>query len=755
MKFSLKGRKGAKQSEKPEATATGSDSAEPAASTSPAPGESATSVEAASVSGQALRLMLPGLLVLFLALMGGTLFLVDEQTGNDVEFLILFDEQQVLSQQIARDMAQVQNAEEHTYALLRKGVQRYDGILKIMQAGNPAIGLPALPPEVRGPLQSMEKSWQTIRTGVTETLGHEQRLLSLNTQLGEFRGELAGIVQLSNQMANNLVSTGADRAQIQHSGHINTLFERIAGSLHTVAMVREGLVATVDGFGRENVLVGDMINALVVGDPSMGVAAVPDANTRQMLEKLARRFRGQTDNVGKIIETAVELFNIPEINHTILHDSDALLASIQKLHGAYENWAEHRWVSAVLAMVFGGLALLCLIALGIQMTRDATARAQEARQREEEARKGEEATREVTRRSENAILTLLDEIAALADGDLTTHATVTEEITGTIADAMNYAVETMRDLVTNINKTAVEVAHAAEFTRGTAIELSSASVKQAEEIAVTTKTIQSMATSAERVSNTAIQSSEVAKKSVAIANKGGQAVRDTIQGMDNIRENIQDTSKRIKRLGESSQEIGDIIGLIDDIADQTNILALNAAIQASTAGEAGRGFAVVADEVQRLAERAGQATKQIEALVKTIQSDTNEAVSSMERSTEGVVSVAQQAEGAGSSLKNIESVSQHLAALIQKMSEASQEQSDQATSVAQTMSGIQEVTDNTRKGTAETAKSVGSLADLVDSLRKSVAGFRLPSTGEDTVIGIPTSIPTPAENGKDGQAQLG
>jgi len=745
MKFSLKGRKGADQSEKPETTTAGDESA----------------VKTASVSGQAMRLMLPGLLVVFLALMAGTLFLVGEQTANDVEYVTLFDEQQVLSQQIARDMGQVQNAEAHTYQQLRTAVARYDALVKLFhegggfQEGGASAGLPKLTSAVAGPLKDMEASWQTIRSGVLETVAHEQRLIALNATLGEYRGALGGMMQTSNQLADNLVATGADRAQIQHSGHINTLFERIQGSLHTVAMVREGLVATVDGFGRENVLVGDMLNGLVVGDPSLGVTAVQDEDTRQILEELGRLYRGQTGTVGTIVESAVQLFNIPEINHTIFHDSDALLASVQKLRDAYVNWTEGRLISGTLAAVFGALALVCLVALGLQLNRDATARAEEARQREQEARHAEEQTREVTRRNEEAILTLLDEIAALADGDLTTHATVTEEITGAIADAMNYAVETMRDLVTNINKTAAEVAQAAEFTRGTATDLSAASVKQAEEIAVTTETIQSMADSAEKVSKTATQSSDVAQKSVAIANKGGQAVRETIEGMDNIRENIQDTSKRIKRLGESSQEIGDIVGLIDDIADQTNILALNAAIQASTAGEAGRGFAVVADEVQRLAERAGQATKQIEALVKTIQSDTNEAVSSMERSTEGVVAVAQQAEGAGSSLQNIESVSEHLAALIQRMSEASQEQSEQATTVAQTMSGIREVTDSTRKGTEEAAESVGSLSELVNSLRKSVAGFRLPSTGEGTVIGMPTTIPMPAESDADGQAHHG
>jgi len=231
----------------------------------------------------------------------------------------------------------------------------------------------------------------------------------------------------------------------------------------------------------------------------------------------------------------------------------------------------------------------------------------------------------------------------------------------------------------------------------------------------------------DQMSNDATESAEVAQRSVEIASNGAETVRRTIQGMDSIREQIQETSKRIKRLGESSQEIGDIVELIDDIADQTNILALNAAMQAAMAGEAGRGFAVVADEVQRLAERSGNATKQIEALVKTIQSDTNEAVNSMEASTSGVVSGANLAEEAGEALSEIESVSKYIADLTQKISGSAQQQSAAATGVNDTMVVIQQITTQTSDGTNRTAASIGNLAELATDLQKSVAGFRLPA----------------------------
>ncbi len=338
-----------------------------------------------------------------------------------------------------------------------------------------------------------------------------------------------------------------------------------------------------------------------------------------------------------------------------------------------------------------------------------------------------EAMEEQNRHNQDAILQLLDEMGDLADGDLTVTATVTEDITGAIADSINYTIDALRDLVENINTTTVHVASAAQETQATAIHLTEASAHQTQQITEVSQAISEMANSIEQVSQNASQSAEVAQQSVQYATQGAEAVNNAISGMDTIREHIQETSKRIKRLGESSQEIGDIVELINDIAEQTNILSLNAAIQATMAGEAGRGFAVVADEVQRLAERSSNATKQIEALVRTIQSDTNEAVASMEKSTAGVVSGAQLAQEAGVSLEKIEAVSHQLAELINNISDAAKQQAEAAITTADNMNVIQEIAMQTSTGTNESAESIGRLLDLTDELRKSVSGFKLPS----------------------------
>ncbi len=329
-------------------------------------------------------------------------------------------------------------------------------------------------------------------------------------------------------------------------------------------------------------------------------------------------------------------------------------------------------------------------------------------------------------RNQAAILQLLDEIADLAEGDLRIHASVTENFTGAIADSINFAIDQMRILVSNINNLSLQVSKAASETQSTASNLASAAENQAREIGAASQAINEMAISIDQVSSNAAESAAVAERAVEIANKGAEVVQDTIHGMDTIRGQIQETSKRIKRLGESSQEIGDIVSLINDIADQTNILSLNAAIQASMAGDAGRGFAVVADEVQRLAERSSAATKQIAALVKTIQTDTNEAVISMEQTTSEVVGGAKRAQDAGVALEEIENVSTNLAELIQAISNAARQQAASAGHVSNTMNVIQEITAQTVHGSEQTAASIGNLAGIASEMQTSVEGFKLP-----------------------------
>jgi twitching motility protein PilJ len=398
------------------------------------------------------------------------------------------------------------------------------------------------------------------------------------------------------------------------------------------------------------------------------------------------------------------------------------------------------WIPIALAV---GVALvLAILFVGIKRLRETVDR----------HRLAMDTQRKENERNQQAILRLLDELSSLADGDLTVQATVTEDITGAIADSINYAVDALRGLVTTINQSAIHLDSAAGKTTALSQHLAKASGAQSKQIASATESAGTMAGATEEVSGNAERAADVARHSVEVAHKGGDAVRRTIDGMNTIRETIQETSKRIKRLGESSQEIGNIVELINDIAEQTNILALNASIQASMAGEAGRGFAVVADEVQRLAERAANATKQIEVLVRTIQTDTNEAVVSMERSTTDVVGGALLAENAGAALEEIEQVSNQIASLVQNISQSSRQQTSGAQNIARNMQVLKEISAQTAESTSATSAAIQKLAELSSGLRKAAAGFRLPGTTTEPVLGSATgTFKRPPIESKDGK----
>lgn len=448
------------------------------------------------------------------------------------------------------------------------------------------------------------------------------------------------------------------------------------------------------------------------GDPELGLRAVTDAQAQNSLAGLQATSAAIHDHVKDVLERSNQIEMLAQARAQLSVLANRLSPEEVMASGAFVGGggdAQRNILAGIIGLV------MCLILFMIWNS-----------YRSSDMRKSVVLQAEQSERNQAAIIRLLDELGSLADGDLTVKATVTEDITGAIADSINYAIEALRDLVVTLNESAIMVDGAAKQADGTAQQLVEASHAQSMQIEAASQAIASLIESGEEISGNAERSSDVARHSVDVAHKGGDAVRRTIAGMNTIRETIQDTAKRIKRLGESSQEIGDIVELINDIADQTNILALNASIQASMAGDAGRGFAVVADEVQRLAERSANATKQIEVLVRTIQSDTNEAVVSMERSTTDVVGGALLAENAGAALEEIEQVSNQIASLVQNISESAREQVGSAATVTRNVDRLKEINSQTAASTSATTESIRKLAELAAQLRESVSGFRLP-----------------------------
>jgi twitching motility protein PilJ len=356
---------------------------------------------------------------------------------------------------------------------------------------------------------------------------------------------------------------------------------------------------------------------------------------------------------------------------------------------------------------------------------DQTGRSRLADAQRFEAERQEQEAKRVNDANQAAILRLMNELQSVAEGDLTQQATVTEDITGAIADSVNYTVEELRSLVSQVQSTVARVTETTSQVEQTSTELLAASTEQLREIRDTGESVLQMAGRINDVSAQAQETAAVARQSLQAAETGRTAVNDTIGGMNSIRDQIQETSKRIKRLGESSQEIGEITELISDITEQTNVLALNAAIQAASAGEAGRGFSVVAEEVQRLAERSGDATRQIAAIVRTIQTDTQDAVAAMERSTQGVVEGARLSDAAGAALAEIDRVTRELSELIARISAEALKEAQSANVVAANIQHIFAVTEQTSEGTRSTSQMVRELSRTAEELKASVARFKI------------------------------
>lgn len=646
--------------------------------------------------------------------------MVNTQDGYDKEYLGLLGEQQVLSQRISKFAGQANRGLPVTFDALTKHRDEFASKLKLLQAGNPESGMPPSADDaVQGKLTTLVKNWDKYNSNTAVIIEARSVVVALREIVRLINENSAQLLAQTDEVATLMAQKGATPDQVYIASRQLMLSQRIINNVNRVLEGGEGAVTAADRFGRDAALYGRVLNGLLEGDKSLNIRAVDDDDVLAKVEEVSDLFDMLGQQVSGILERSPEMFLVSEAVQNVLDESDSLLDTIEALDVAYKESMNTRVVSSTIGNGFALLTVVMLFLLGLRLKRDGDRRLSETESQRQ-------ATEEQNRRSQQAIMRLLDEMGDLADGDLTVNATVTEDITGAIADSMNFTIDALRNLVAAINATASQVTSAAEKTQATAVHLAEASNHQAQQIASASTAVNEMAISIEGVSKNADQLAEESQRSVDIAKKGAAAVQKTINGMDIIREQIQETSKRIKRLGESSQEIGDIVELINDIAEQTNILALNAAIQAAMAGEAGRGFAVVADEVTRLAERSSDATKQIEALVKTIQTDTNEAIISMEQSTSGVVAGAKIAEDAGAALSEIESVSSHLAELVQSITSATRQQANAASNISDTMNVIQEITTQTSEGTNQTAKSIGNLSELASELKRSVSGFKLP-----------------------------
>lgn len=559
-------------------------------------------------------------------------------------------------------------------------------------------------------LKNVVSIWTKVSQDVDLIKAQQNKIVELNKTNSLIATLMPSIQTEYNLLAEDMVNANMPSSQVIVVKNQAFIAERIYRSIGAIVSGRGDTQKTTDEFKQDIETFGNYLNAQLKGNSQLNVSRFQNEEMLETLTAIQSEYNQIVKSASNsILNNSVQIVQVGQASNEISTQSDQLLEGLNALSSS-SSWK---------MIVPGLLLLIALSTLIYSVIKLLTFK-----------RKSDQIRvlklEEENVRNQNAIFRLLDEIGDLAEGDLTAYATVSEDFTGAIADSINIAIDQLKDLVSRINDASREVAQYTQNTQRITNQLAESSKFQAQEISGASAAINEIAYAIDHVSSNAAESAEVAQRSVQIASNGAEVVNRSIEGMDTIREQIQETSKRIKRLGESTQEIGDFVSLINDIADQTNILALNAAIQASMAGEAGRGFAVVADEVQRLAERSASATKQIETLVKTIQSDTNEAVISMEQTTSEVVRGANLAKDAGVALDEIQFVSNSLEKLIANISESSKLQSASAGQIANTMNVVQQFTTQNTSAAFDTARSVSELSKMADSLRDSVTNFKLP-----------------------------
>ncbi|WKB52043.1 methyl-accepting chemotaxis protein [Eleftheria terrae] len=629
------------------------------------------------------------------------------------------------SQRLAKSVSQALIGSPQAFPEVKESTSVLARDVRGLKNGDPGSGLAAASSEVQTTLEPLVLLVDRAEKNANTVLSQQQILTQVGQALRAINRQSSDLLEIAETVASLKLQQNASPAEISAAGQLVMLTQRIGKSANEFLTMEGVSPEAVFLLGKDLNSFREIAQGLSEGSPELRLPGTRDEQTKERLDALLQLYEQTRTQAGAILGNLQGLVSAREAQAAIIADSEPLRKGLETVQERLSGEAGFGTQNVAFLVISVALALLGIGGLAYVYLQDQRQRTIFAEQQRQEAERQEQEAKRVNDANQAAILRLMNELQTVAEGDLTQQATVTEDITGAIADSVNYTVEELRSLVSQVQGTVSRVTETTQQVEATSTELLAASTEQLREIRDTGESVLQMASRINEVSAQAQQSAQVARQSLEAAESGLAAVQNTIGGMNAIRDQIQETSKRIKRLGESSQEIGEITELISDITEQTNVLALNAAIQAASAGEAGRGFSVVAEEVQRLAERSADATRQIAALVKTIQTDTQDAVGAMERSTQGVVEGARLSDAAGTALGEIDKVSRQLAELIEQISAQASREAESANVVAGNIQHIFAVTEQTGEGTRSTAQLVRELSKSAEELKQSVSRFKI------------------------------
>ena len=667
-------------------------------------------------------------LLLFIVLMIGSFSYSYSQTALDNKRITLIADLNLLSQQLSTTTLKAVKSGNDSFSELEQQKRAFKDKFKLLRQLNEDSSIAK-----NDALDGLRLSWVSYEDNLEYILKFKSAINDTHTYAETVYVALPKIQRTAEQVILRMEKEKSETKQLNIAISQLILLQKIQNNLLLMLEGKNDVENLIEGFVKNIMRFDAKLKDLLGGSREKKLNAVDNNAIRFYLLDMEKQFNGLSEQISELLDNATLMQTVSDAVESGIGLGETLFSQTQLLKNKVDNRAIVISNVSIAGYAFGIFAFISLLGLTYALLYDHRERLR--------------FTEEENENNQEAIMHLMSRMTSLSQGDLTVVAKVSSGVTGSIADVFNYTIESLRGLVTQINGTSEQLNAYAQQANQTAENLLAASQEQSDEVTDASVAINTITENVKRVADYTVNSAHVAKKSLEISRQGADTVRETLDGMHAIREQVQVTAKRIKRLSESSQEVSHISQLMNDIAEQTQVLALNASIQMTSVGDAGKGFGGVAEEVQMLAKKAAATSRKADVLVRTMQSDTQETVTSMEETITHVVQGTTAAENAGKALEEVESESARIAKLMANIAKVTKDQEDLALRSKDKMLSIQELNLQAFERVNETTEMINNLTSASNELQVSVYRFKLPTLNV-------MSVDVERENSKNDNAVL-